>query len=360
MRTYVVTGGAGFIGSNYIHYMFKKYGDTIRIINVDKLTYAGNLENLKDLEGNPNYSFVRADVCDSDAINKIFEENDVDRVVHFAAESHVDRSIKNPDVFVKTNVLGTLTMLNAAKAAWENEDGSYKEDKKFLHVSTDEVYGSLDNLEDFFWETTPYDPHSPYSASKASSDFLVKSYIDTYHFPANITNCSNNYGPYQFPEKLIPLVINNALHGKDLPVYGDGKNIRDWLYVEDHCKGIDLVQEKGVLGETYNIGGHNERQNIQIIHIILDTLQEMLADDDPRKALVSENLIKFVTDRKGHDRRYAIAPDKIKAAVGWYPETCFEEGIKKTIKWYFENEDWMANVTSGNYQSYYEDMYKDR
>ena len=360
MRTYVVTGGAGFIGSNYIHYMFKKYGDTIRIINVDKLTYAGNLENLKDVENYPNYTFVRADICDSEAINKIFEENDVDRVVHFAAESHVDRSIKNPDVFVKTNVLGTLTMLNAAKAAWELEDGSFKADKKFLHVSTDEVYGSLDNLTDFFYETTPYDPHSPYSASKASSDFLVKAYIDTYHFPANITNCSNNYGPYQFPEKLIPLVINNALHGKDLPVYGDGKNIRDWLYVEDHCKGIDLVQEKGELGQTYNIGGHNERQNIQIIHIILDTLQEMLSDDDPRKALVSENLIKFVTDRKGHDRRYAIAPDKIKAAVGWYPETCFEEGIKKTIKWYFEHEDWMANVTSGNYQSDYEDMYANR
>ena len=360
MRTYVVTGGAGFIGSNYIHYMFKKYGDQIRIINVDKLTYAGNLENLKDLESNPNYSFVKADVCDSETINKIFEDNDVDRVVHFAAESHVDRSIKNPDVFVKTNVLGTLTMLNAAKAAWENEDGSFKPDKKFLHVSTDEVYGSLDNLTDFFYETTPYDPHSPYSASKASSDFLVKSYIDTYGFPANITNCSNNYGPYQFPEKLIPLLINNALHGKDLPVYGDGKNIRDWLYVEDHCKGIDLVQEKGVLGETYNIGGHNERENIQIVHIVLDTLREMLSDDDPRKALVSDNLIKFVTDRKGHDRRYAIAPDKIKEAVGWYPETCFEEGIKKTIKWYFENEEWMANVTSGSYQSYYEDMYANR
>ena len=360
MRTYLVTGGAGFIGSNYIHYMFKKYGDDIRIINVDKLTYAGNLENLQDIEDKPNYTFVKADICDGEAIMRIFEENDIDRVVHFAAESHVDRSIKNPDVFVKTNVLGTLNMLNAAKQAWENEDGSFKADKKFLHVSTDEVYGSLDNLTDYFYETTPYDPHSPYSASKASSDFLVKSYIDTYHFPANITNCSNNYGPYQFPEKLIPLVINNALHGRDLPVYGDGKNIRDWLFVEDHCKGIDLVQEKGVLGETYNIGGHNERQNIQIIHIILDTLQEMLDDSDPRKALVSEKLIKYVTDRKGHDRRYAIAPDKIKAAVGWYPETCFEEVIKKTIKWYFENEDWMANVTSGNYQTYYEDMYKDR
>jgi dTDP-glucose 4,6-dehydratase len=357
MRTYVVTGGAGFIGSNYIHYMFKKYGDSIRIVNVDKLTYAGNLENLKDLEGNSNYSFVRADVCDSEAIDKVFAENDVDRVVHFAAESHVDRSIRNPDVFVKTNVLGTLTMLNAAKSAWENDDGSFKADKKFLHVSTDEVYGSLDNLTDFFYETTKYDPHSPYSASKASSDFLVKAYIDTYHFPANITNCSNNYGPYQFPEKLIPLLINNALHGKDLPVYGDGKNIRDWLYVEDHCKGIDMVQEMGTLGETYNIGGHNERENIQIVHIVIDTLREMLPDGDPRKDAISNDLIKFVADRKGHDRRYAIAPDKIKAAVGWYPETKFEDGIRKTIDWYFNHQEWMDHVTSGDYQKYYESMY---
>jgi len=281
----------------------------------------------------------------------------VDRVVHFAAESHVDRSIRNPDVFVKTNVLGTLTMLNAAKSAWENADGSFKADKKFLHVSTDEVYGSLDNLTDFFYETTKYDPHSPYSASKASSDFLVKAYIDTYHFPANITNCSNNYGPYQFPEKLIPLLINNALHGKDLPVYGDGKNIRDWLYVEDHCKGIDMVQELGTLGETYNIGGHNERENIQIVHIVIDTLREMLPDGDPRKDAISNDLIKFVADRKGHDRRYAIAPDKIKAAVGWYPETKFEDGIRKTIDWYFNHQEWMDHVTSGDYQKYYESMY---
>ena len=360
MRTYLVTGGAGFIGSNYIHYMFRKYGDEIRIINVDKLTYAGNLENLRDVENLPNYSFVKADVCDAAAIGEIFEKNDVSRVVHFAAESHVDRSIEDPGVFVKTNVLGTLTMLNAAKKAWENPDGSFKEDHKFLHVSTDEVYGSLSNPEDYFYETTKYDPHSPYSASKASSDFMVKAFIDTYRFPANITNCSNNYGPYQFPEKLIPLMINNALHGKSLPVYGDGKNIRDWLYVEDHCKGIDLVQEKGRLFETYNIGGHNERENIQIIHTILDTLKEMLPDSDPRKALVSEDLITYVTDRKGHDRRYAIAPDKIKAEVGWYPETCFEEGIKKTIAWYFEHEDWMKRVTSGYYQKYYEEMYANR
>ena len=283
MRTYLVTGGAGFIGSNYIHYMFQKYGDEIRIINVDKLTYAGNLENLKDIENRENYTFVKADICDSEAIQKIFEENDIDRVVHFAAESHVDRSIKNPDVFVKTNVLGTLVMLNAAKAAWELPDGTFKEDKKFLHVSTDEVYGSLDEDGGYFYETTPYDPHSPYSASKASSDMLVKSYMDTYRFrpisrtAATITGVS------------VPGEADSADHQqcpsrKKLPVYGDGKNVRDWLYVMDHAKGIDMVQEKGRLFETYNIGGHNEKQNIQIIHIILDTLREMLPDEDPRKA----------------------------------------------------------------------------
>ena len=358
MRTYLVTGGAGFIGSNYIHYMFRKYGDEIRIINVDKLTYAGNLENLKDIEDKSNYTFVKADICDSEAISKIFAENDIDRVVHFAAESHVDRSIKDPEVFVRTNVLGTATMLNCAKAAWENEDGTFKEGKKFLHVSTDEVYGSLDDDPNaYFYETTPYDPHSPYSASKASSDFLVKSYVDTYKFPANITNCSNNYGPYQFPEKLIPLMINNVKHHKQLPVYGDGKNVRDWLYVDDHAKGIDMVQENGKLGEAYNIGGHNEKQNIEIINIIIETLQEMLPADDPRRANVSTDLITYVEDRKGHDRRYAIAPDKIKAEIGWEPETMFKEGIKKTIAWFFEHEDWMKNVTSGDYQKYYEDMY---
>ena len=357
MRTYLVTGGAGFIGSNYIHYMFRKYGDSIRIINVDCLTYAGNLENLKSVENRENYTFINANICDSEAIGKIFAENEIDRVVHFAAESHVDRSIKDPEIFVKTNVLGTLVMLNAAKAAWELEDGSFKADKKFLHVSTDEVYGSLEEEGTFFYETTPLDPHSPYSASKASSDMLVKSYIDTYHFPANITNCSNNYGPYQFPEKLIPLIINNALQGNKLPVYGDGKNVRDWLYVDDHAKAIDMVQEKGRIGERYNIGGHNEKQNIDIIHIILRTLQEMLSEDDPRKKNVREDLITYVEDRKGHDRRYAIAPDKIKEEIGWYPETMFEEGIKKTIAWFFENEEWMKHVTSGDYQKYYEDMY---
>ncbi|MBE5997092.1 MAG: dTDP-glucose 4,6-dehydratase [Lachnospiraceae bacterium] len=360
MKTYLVTGGAGFIGSNYIHYMFRKYGDAIRIINVDALTYAGNPENLADLEENPNYTFVKADICDAEAIRKIFAENEIDRVVHFAAESHVDRSIKDPAVFVKTNVLGTLNMLNGAKEAWELPDGSFKEGKKFLHVSTDEVYGSLSEDGGYFYETTPYDPHSPYSASKASSDFLVKAYMDTYRFPANITNCSNNYGPYQFPEKLIPLIINNALQGKTLPVYGDGKNVRDWLFVEDHCKGIDMVQEKGKLFETYNIGGHNEKQNIEIVKIIIDTLREMLPEEDPRREHLTYDLIHYVTDRKGHDRRYAIAPDKIKAEVGWYPETKFEDGIKKTIAWYFDHQDWMEHVTSGAYQSYYADMYEGR
>ena len=250
-------------------------------------------------------------------------------------------------------------MLNCAKKAWELPDGSFKIGKKFLHVSTDEVYGSLpDDGKSYFYETTPYQPHSPYSASKASSDMLVKAYIDTYHFPANVTNTSNNYGPYQFPEKLIPLIINNALHGKKLPVYGDGLNIRDWLYVDDHAKGIDMVQEHGKLGESYNIGGHNEKRNIEIINIIIETLQEILPDTDPRKANVSKDLITYVEDRKGHDRRYAIAPDKIKAEIGWEPETMFKDGIKKTIAWYLEHEDWMNNVTSGDYQKYYEDMYQ--
>lgn len=357
MKTYLVTGGAGFIGSNYIHYMFHKYGDAIRIINVDVLTYAGNLENLKDLENRENYIFVKADICDKEAISKIFAEYDIDRVVHFAAESHVDRSIKNPEVFVQTNVMGTAVMLNCAKAAWELPDGSYKADKKFLHVSTDEVYGSLEEDGGYFYETTPYAPHSPYSASKASSDMLVKAYMDTYHFPANITNCSNNYGPYQFPEKLIPLIINNALQGKKLPVYGDGKNVRDWLYVEDHAKAIDMVQEKGRLFETYNVGGHNEKQNIEIVKIIIETLREMLPETDVRREHITEDLITYVEDRKGHDRRYAIAPDKIRKEIGWEPETMFKEGIRRTIEWYFAHEDWMKNVTSGDYQKYYEEMY---
>ena len=348
MRTYLVTGGAGFIGSNYIHYMFQKYDNEIRIINVDKLTYAGNLENLKDIENRENYTFVKADICDSEAIMKIFDENDIDRVVHFAAESHVDRSIRNPEVFVKTNVLGTLVMLNAAKSAWELPDGTFRPDKKFLHVSTDEVYGSLEEDGGFFYETTPYDPHSPYSASKASSDMLVKSYMDTYKFPANITNCSNNYGPYHFPEKLIPLMIANALADKPLPVYGEGLNVRDWLYVEDHCKAIDLIIHNGRVGEVYNVGGHNEKQNIEIVKIICKELGK------------PESLITHVGDRKGHDMRYAIDPTKIHSELGWLPETKFEDGIKKTIKWYLENREWWETIISGEYQNYYEKMYSNR
>lgn len=357
MRTYLVTGGAGFIGSNFIHYMFEKYGDDIKIICLDKLTYAGNLANLKDVEDKPNYAFVKADICDTEAVRKVFSDNEIDVVVHFAAESHVDRSIREPNVFVETNVLGTANMLNCAKEAWADGEG-FKEGKRFLHVSTDEVYGSLPEGDGYFYEDTPYDPHSPYSASKASSDFLVKAYVDTYGFPALITNCSNNYGPYQFPEKLIPLIINNALQGKKLPVYGDGKNVRDWLYVMDHAKGIDMAIEKGRIGEKYNIGGHNEKQNIEIIYIILDTLLEMLPENDPRRAHINRDLITYVTDRKGHDRRYAIAPDKIKAELGWEPDTMFKDGIKLTIAWFFENEEWMKNVTSGDYQKYYEEYYK--
>lgn len=357
MKKYLVTGGAGFIGSNFIHYMFRKYGDAISIINVDALTYAGNLENLRGIEHQSNYKFIKADITDKNKISEIFAENDIDYVVHFAAESHVDRSIKNPEVFVKTNVLGTAVMLNCAKETWELPNGTYKEGKRFLHISTDEVYGSLNDDNEFFYETTPYAPHSPYSASKAASDMLVKSYIDTYKFPANITNCSNNYGPYQFPEKLIPLIINNAMQGKKIPVYGDGKNVRDWLYVDDHAKAIDMVLCKGKIGETYNIGGHNEKKNIEIVNIILDLLLELLPDSDIRRKNIDKNLITYVDDRKGHDRRYAIAPDKIRKEIGWVPDTSFEEGIKKTINWYLNNEKWFSNVTSGEYKNYYNEMY---
>lgn len=357
MKTYLVTGGSGFIGSNYIHYMFEKYQNDIHIINVDCLTYAGNPENLIAIENRSNYTFIKEDICNKDAIHKIFRKYDIDRVVHFAAESHVDRSIRDPQIFVSTNVMGTLNLLDAAKCAWETEEG-YKENKKYLQVSTDEVYGSLDDEGGYFYETTPIDPHSPYSASKASADMLVKSYIDTFHFPANITRCSNNYGPYQFPEKLIPLIINNALLGKKLPVYGDGKNVRDWLYVEDHAKAIDMVMEQGKPGEVYNVGGHNEKQNIEIVHLIIQTLSELLPDNDLRRGHLNRDLIQYVEDRKGHDRRYAIAPDKIKAEIGWEPETMFAEGIRLTIQWYLENHEWMAHVTSGDYQKYYAEMYK--
>ncbi|MGB4657759.1 MAG: dTDP-glucose 4,6-dehydratase [Mobilitalea sp.] len=358
MKTYLVTGGAGFIGSNFILYLFEKYGNNIEIINVDSLTYAGNLENLKSVEARENYRFIKLDICNKEAVEKVFETYDIDRVIHFAAESHVDRSIRNPEVFVNTNVLGTLNVLNAAKIAWETEDG-YKPGKKYLQVSTDEVYGALEGEEGFFYETTPLDPHSPYSASKASADFIVKSYIDTFGFPANITRCSNNYGPFQFPEKLIPLMINNALAGKNLPVYGLGTNVRDWLYVMDHAKAIDLVAENGKIGQVYNVGGHNEKKNIEIVTIIIDTLLEILPKDDERRKNISHDLITYVEDRKGHDFRYAIAPDKIKAELGWEPETPFAEGIKLTIAWYLGNIDWMTRVTEGDYQKYYEEMYQE-
>lgn len=349
MKTYLVTGGAGFIGSNFIIYMLNKYDDC-NIINLDKLTYAGNLENLKSVENNPNYQFVQGDIGDPELVSKLFEQHEIDYVVNFAAESHVDRSISDPEIFVKTNVLGTVNLLNIAKNAWQIGEDKYKEGVKFLQVSTDEVYGSLGET-GYFMETTPLDPHSPYSSSKTSADLFVKAYSDTYKFPINITRCSNNYGPYQFPEKLIPLMINNVLQHKDLPIYGDGMQVRDWLYVDDHCKAIDMVIRKGKLGEVYNVGGHNERPNIVIVKTIINYVHDNI---DPE---VSEKLIKYVTDRKGHDRRYGIAPDKIKHDIGWYPETTFEVGIKKTIKWYLEHEEWMNQVTSGRYQQYYEKMY---
>ena len=352
MKTYLVTGGAGFIGSNFVIYMLNKYRD-VKIINVDSLTYAGNLENLTSVENDPNYSFVQADIRDHDAIQKIFDENEIDYVVNFAAESHVDRSISDPEIFVKTNVLGTVNLLNIAKAAWQIGDDQYKKGVKFHQVSTDEVYGSLGET-GFFMETTPLCPHSPYSSSKAAADMFVQAYHDTYKLPINITRCSNNYGPYQFPEKLIPLIMNNTLLHKDLPVYGDGMQVRDWLYVDDHCKAIDMVIRDGKVGEVYNVGGHNERPNIFIVKTIIEYIKENV------DAEVGEHMIKHVADRKGHDRRYGIDPQKIKDDLGWYPETTFEVGIKKTLKWYLDNKEWFNNVTSGAYQKYYEKMYKDK
>ena len=350
MKTYLVTGGAGFIGSNYVLYMLNKYND-VKIVNLDALTYAGNLENLKDVENNPNHVFVQGDICDRELVGKLFKEHNFDYVVNFAAESHVDRSIREPEVFAKTNVMGTVNLLNCAKDAWYTEENGWRDGVKYLQVSTDEVYGSLGD-EGFFMETTPLDPHSPYSSSKAGADLMVKAYGDTFKMPINITRCSNNYGPYQFPEKLIPLLINNCLSLKDLPIYGDGLNIRDWLYVEDHCKAIDMVVRSGRLGEVYNVGGHNERTNLQIVKKVISYLHDNVNEE------ITENLMKYVEDRKGHDRRYGIAPDKIKEELGWYPETTFEVGIEKTIKWYLDNKDWMNNVTSGDYQRYYAKMYK--
>lgn len=352
MKTYLVTGGAGFIGSNFILYMLGKY-ENVKIINVDKLTYAGNLENLVNVEDNPNYIFEQADICDPVKMGRLFTKYEIDYVVNFAAESHVDRSIEDPGIFIKTNVLGTVNLLNLARQAWLRGEDTYKEGVKFLQVSTDEVYGSL-GANGFFTESTPLAPRNPYSASKASADFLVKAYAETYKLPVNITRCSNNYGPRQFPEKLIPLVINNCLQHKELPIYGDGRQIRDWLYVEDHCRAIDLVLHKGKPGEIYNIGGRNEWPNVEIVKLIVEYIKKEVDDQ------VGEHLIKFVSDRKGHDRRYAIDPSKIEQELGWYPETPFEVGIKKTIRWYLENQVWLRNVTSGAYQDYYEKMYSSR
>lgn len=352
MKTYLVTGGAGFIGSNFVLYLLDHYDD-VAVVNVDALTYAGNLENLASVEGDPRYFFVRADICDESAMKSVFERFAPDFVVNFAAESHVDRSIVDPGSFVRTNVVGVVNLLNVARFAWEGSDGAFGS-HRFLQIGTDEVYGSL-SLDDpaaFFRETTPIDPHSPYSASKASADMFVKAYGDTYGFPVLVTRCSNNYGPFQFPEKLIPLMIGNALAHESLPVYGDGMNVRDWLYVEDHCRAIDLVLKNGRIGEVYNVGGHNEFANIDIVKRIVAEVSEATGD-----AEINEGLVTFVEDRKGHDRRYGIDPGKIYSELGWVPETRFEDGIKRTVRWYLENPQWVERVSSGSYRDYYECMY---
>lgn len=350
MKTYLVTGGAGFIGSNFIRYILKIHKD-IKVINLDCLTYAGNLENLSDIASDKRYFFIKGDICNRELVEKIFNENDVDYLVNFAAESHVDRSIKDPQIFLKSNVEGTLNLLDCAKNCWSIGDDVYREGVKYLQVSTDEVYGSLGD-EGFFVETTPLDPHSPYSASKASADLYVKAYHDTYKLPINITRCSNNYGPFQFPEKLIPLMINNCITFKDLPIYGDGMQIRDWLYVVDHCKAIDLVLLKGSNGEIYNIGGHNEKTNSFIVNSIINYTSKNVDSN------ISIKLIKHIEDRKGHDRRYGIDPSKIREELGWYPETKFEDGIILTINWYLENKGWMNSIINNEYHNYYKNMYE--
>ncbi len=350
-HTLLITGGAGFIGSHVVRRFVNNYPD-YKIINLDKLTYAGNLENLRDIEQKTNYTFVKADICDFETILEIFNKHSIDTVIHLAAESHVDRSIKDPFTFAKTNVLGTLSLLQAARTCW---DGHY-ENKRFYHISTDEVYGALGFDDSFFIETTPYNPHSPYSASKASSDHFVRAFHDTYGLPILISNCSNNYGPYQFPEKLIPLFINNIRYNKPLPVYGKGENVRDWLYVEDHAHAIDVILHKGKVGDTYNIGGFNEWKNIDLIKVIIATVDRLLS----RNPGTSEKLITYVTDRPGHDLRYAIDSSKLKNELGWEPSLQFEEGIEKTVKWYLENQAWMDRVTSGDYQRYYKSMYLHR
>jgi len=346
-RNILVTGGAGFIGSHLVRLLLNKY-PTYHIINMDVLTYAGNLENLKDIEVKENYTFVKCDICDFKKVKQIFEDYKIDSVIHLAAESHVDRSIEDPFSFAQTNVMGTLSLLQAAKSYW-NENFN---NKLFYHVSTDEVYGSLDE-EGFFTETTKYDPHSPYSASKASSDHFVRAFYDTYGMPVVISNCSNNYGSHQFPEKLIPLFINNIVNNKPLPVYGKGENVRDWLFVNDHAVAIDVILHKGKLGETYNIGGFNEWKNIDLIKVMIKIVDRMLG----RKEGSSEKLITYVNDRAGHDLRYAIDSSKLKNELGWEPSLQFEEGIEKTIKWYLENKEWVDNVTSGDYKEYYKKTY---
>lgn len=350
-RNIIVTGGAGFIGSHVVRLFVNRYPE-YRIINVDKLTYAGNLRSLQDLEEAPNYSFERIDICDYEAVKQLIETYQVDGIIHLAAESHVDRSIKDPFTFARTNVMGTLSLLQAARLCWEARPEGY-EGKRFYHISTDEVYGTLAIGEGLFTEESKYDPHSPYSASKASSDHFVRAYHDTYKMPIVVSNCSNNYGPYQFPEKLIPLFINNIRNGKPLPVYGRGENVRDWLYVEDHARAIDLIFHQGKDAETYNIGGANEWRNIDLIRVIIDTVDRLLGNPQGH----SLPLITFVTDRAGHDLRYAIDASKLKRELGWEPALQFEQGIEKTVRWYLDNQEWVDNITSGEYQQYYKEMY---